>query len=282
MTLREYARTLKDKPVAEVTTDDVLAVLRPIWASKPETAARVRGRIEIILDVARARQMLPPHVPNVARWKGHLSILLPARKRETKTHHAAMPYGEVPAFVRFLRTLDTVGARALEFAILTAARSGEVRLATAAEFDLKGALWTVPADRMKSGRVHRVPLSPRAVEIARECIALDGAFVFPGRNPKSPISDMTLTMSLRRRSLPYTAHGFRSSFRDWVGDETTFQRELAEAALAHVIGDETEAAYRRGDALGKRRALMLAWAAFIDGPLSSRVVKFPLLPRQSR
>lgn len=281
-TLRTYCVVLRPKPVAEVTTDDVLTVLRPIWQAKPETASRVRGRIEIVLDAARARRLIPETMPNVARWKGHLDKLLPARRRDTKTHHAAMPHAEVPAFVAFLRTLDTIGARALEFAILTAARSGEVRLAAAAEFDLERALWTVPKERMKAGRIHRVPLPVRAVEIVRELRESfpDSRFVFPGRKPKTPISDMTLTMSLRRRSLEYTAHGFRSSFRDWIGDETNLPRELAEAALAHVIGDETEAAYRRGDALDKRREMMRAWAEFIDGPPSAKVVRFPRRPRR--
>lgn len=281
-TLKTYGAPIQAKPVAEVTTDDVLEILRPIWQAKPETAARVRGRIEIVLDAARARRLMPDSAPNVARWKGHLDKLLPPRRRETKTHHAAMPHGEVPAFVAFLRTVETVGARALEFAILTAARSGEVRMASAAEFDLERALWTIPKERMKSGRVHRVPLPLRAVEIVRELRDAfpDGRFVFPGRKPQSPISDMTLTMSLRRRSLEYTAHGFRSSFRDWVGDETHFPRELAEAALAHVISDETEAAYRRGDALDKRREMMRAWEEFIDGPLSAKVVRFPRQPRR--
>ncbi len=270
MTLAVYAKPIRSKPVSEITLDDVVAILRPMWHDKRETASRLRGRIEMVLDSAAARGLLTG--PNPARWKGGIKNILPA-KRPAQGHHEAMPWGEVPAFVAYLRSRDEIAARALEFTILTAARSGEVRLATPDEFDLDARLWTVPADRMKANRPHRVPLSPRAVEIVRECLELGGDFVFPGRRAKSPLSDMTLTMSLRRQGSKYTAHGFRSSFRDWVGDATSFPREVAEAALAHVIGDETEAAYRRGDALEKRRLLMSSWAAYLDGPATGKVVR---------
>lgn len=274
MTLREYAAPIRNKGVAEISTEDVLAVLSPLWADKRETASRLRGRIETVLDAERARGHIPPTVANPARWKGHLDKLLAARTRRERGHYAAMPWREVPAAVAALRGLESVSARALEFQILTAARSGEVRLATIGEFDLDAALWIVPADRMKAGRVHAVPLAARAVEIVREVRETfpSAPFVFPGRDFKRPLSDMTLTAFLRRRNPVYTAHGFRSSFRDWVWEATNFPRDLAEAALAHVLGDATEAAYRRGDALNRRRELMRAWAQFIGGDLGEQVV----------
>lgn len=274
MTLREYGRPIRAKPVHEVTTQDILAVLKPIWQATPETASRFRGRLEVILDAARARGHIPEATANPARWKGHLEHWLARRTRRSRGNYPAMPWREAPAFVAALRAEDSVSARALELSILTAARSGETRLAKADEFDLEAALWTVPADRMKAGRAHAVPLTPRAVEIVGELRAQfpTAPFVFPGRKPKTPISDMTLTMTLRRRKLPYVAHGFRSSFRDWVWEATNFPRELAEAALAHVVGDQTEAAYRRGDALERRREMMTAWANFIDGEHGASVV----------
>lgn len=279
MTLREYAKAIRKKPVNEISTADVLAVLKPIWREKPETASRLRGRLEMVLDAARALGHIPESTANPARWRGHLDKLLARRTRRSRGHFPAMPWRDVPAFVADLRLQDSISARALEFCILTAARSGETRLATIGEFQLDDALWTVPAERMKAGRAHVVPLPARAVEIVRE---LRGAFpmssfVFPGTRPKAPISDMSLTMYLRRRNLNYVTHGFRSSFRDWVWEATSFPRDLAEAALAHVLGDQTEAAYRRGDALERRRKLMQAWANFIEGAGSAAVV--PLRPR---
>jgi integrase len=263
-TLTNDAAALRTKPLAEIGTDDVLAVLRPIWQTKPETASRLRGRIERVLDAAIAQGLRSG--ANPARWRGHLKSILPApSKLKARGHHAAMPYTEVPAFMNSLRERPATAARALEFAILTAARTGEVLGATWSEIDLKAEVWTVPAKRMKAGKEHRVPLTGRALEILR---AMRGdqkkpeGYVFPGERRDQPLSSMALLMLLRRMNVTATAHGFRSSFRDWAGDKTHFHRDIAEAALAHVIGDKTEAAYRRSDALAKRRELMEAWSEF--------------------
>lgn len=260
-----YCTALREKAVSDVATDDVLAVLTPIWAEKNETASRVRGRIEAVLDAAKAKGLRTGENP--ARWKGHLALTLPKRQKLQRGHHAALPYADLPAFLRRLRLVRGMSSFALEFAILTAARSGEVRGARWSEIDTARAVWTVPAARMKAGREHRVPLSPRAIEILgqlREVKHEPDAFVFPGQRRGTQLSDMSLTALLRRLEVNATAHGFRSSFRDWAGDHTTFPREVAEAALAHAVGDATEAAYRRSDALEKRRALMLAWDAFLS------------------
>lgn len=268
MTLREYAKPIRKKALAEITTADVLAILEPIWQSKAETAGRLRGRIESILDAARAHGYIPDNAANPARWKGHLSHLLARRSRHARSHFPAMPWRDVPAFVATLRAEESISARALEFTVLTAARSGETRLATPAEFDLDAGIWIIPGDRMKAGKTHAVPLPPRAVEIVREVREAfpRSIYVFPSvRKPRTPLSDMTMSMFLRRRGLPYVAHGFRSSFRDWIWEATNFPRELAEAALAHIINNLTEAAYRRGGALDRRRELMTAWQAFLDG-----------------
>jgi integrase len=263
MTLTEYAASLRRKPVSEIATEDVLSVLKPIWTEKPETAARLRGRIERVLDAARAAGHRTGENP--ARWRGHLDHLLAKRQKLSRGHHAAMPYDEVPAFVVGLRDRPATAARALEFCILTAARSGEALAARWDEIDFDAKLWTVPAGRMKAAREHRVPLSDRAIAILREMEeGRTGEHVFPGQRSRRPLSNMAFEMLLRRVSSPYTAHGFRSSFRDWAGDKTTFPREVAEAALAHAIGNETEAAYRRSDALEKRRKLMDAWGAFLE------------------
>lgn len=265
MTLTTYAAPLRGLPASEIKTEDVLAVLKPLWGSKPETASRLRGRIERVLDAAKAKGFRSGENP--AAWRGHLSNLLPKRTKLSRGHHAAMAYTEVPHFVAQLRTKSATAARALEFAILTAARSGEVREATWAEFDLTAQTWTVPARRMKAGREHRVPLPSRAIEILQE-MALNGTepggYVFPGSRTGRPLSVMAMDMTLRRMNVDVTVHGFRSSFRDWAGEESHFPREIAEAALAHVVGDQTERAYRRGDALEKRRQLMAAWEEFVS------------------
>jgi len=268
MTLREYAKPIRGKPVGEVTTQDILGVLKPIWQSVPETASRLRGRLEVILDAARAAGHIPEAASNPARWRGHLDKLLARRTRRSRGHFAAMPWLDVPAFVAALRAESSISALALEFTILTGARSGETRLAAPAEFDLDAGVWIVPAARMKAGRAHAVPLTARVVEIVRELREAfpHSPFVFPSlRKPRAPVSDMTLTAFLRRRGLEFTTHGFRSSFRDWVWEATNFPRDLAEAALAHGLTDQTEAAYRRGGALERRRELMDAWANFIGG-----------------
>jgi integrase len=273
MTLGEYAAPLRDKAVDEIDTEAVLAVLQPLWQSVPETASRLRGRIEAVLDAARAQGHR--HGENPARWRGHLDHLLPKRQKLTRGHHAALPYGEVPAFVASLRDREAIAALALEFVILTAARSGEVLGARWSEFDLEAKVWTVPAARMKAGKAHRVPLSARAVAILQKLAeAKVGEFIFPGQKPGKPLSGMAMEMVLRRMKSDFvTVHGFRSSFRDWCGEETHFPGELAEAALAHVAGDETERAYRRGDALEKRRKLMEAWAGFCEPGVSGNVVR---------
>lgn len=265
MTLEVYGEPLRSKRVSLIDTEDVLRVLRPIWVSKPETASRLRGRIERVLDYAAARGWRSDNNP--ARWRGHLKSVLPPRVVLSRGHHAAMPYGDVPDFVARLQKAEAMAARALEFLVLTAARSGEVLNATWAEIDLEARLWTVPASRMKAAREHRVPLSDRAVAILKPLSeARVSEFVFPGQKPKRPLSATAMEMLLRRmKADQFTAHGFRSSFRDWAGDQTQFPREVAEAALAHRIGDATERAYRRADALEKRRALMDAWAAYCEG-----------------
>ncbi len=273
MTLTEYAKPIRDKLVSEVTTEDVLSVLKPIWSTKPETASRVRGRIERVLNAAKAQGHR--NGENPAAWRGHLANLLPKRHKLTRGHHAAMPYQDVPAFIARLRERDGVAALALEFVIICASRSGEVRGATWREFDLDAKVWTVPAGRMKAGREHRVPLSARAVTILKEMAKLGddpAGYVFPGSRRGKPLSVMALDMVLRRMGSDVTVHGFRSSFRDWCGEVSTFPREIAEAALAHVVGDQTERAYRRGDALEKRRALMIAWAGYIEPKGADKVV----------
>ncbi|ARQ01712.1 tyrosine-type recombinase/integrase [Pseudorhodoplanes sinuspersici] len=263
MTLREYAKPMRGRPIDAIDTDDVLGVLKPIWTSKNETAVRLRGRIEAILDAAKAKGLRSGENP--ARWRGHLDHLLPKRQKLTRGHHAALPFADIPTFMADLRSREGVAALALEFAILTAARSGEVRGARWDEFDFDKAIWTVPPERMKAGIVHRVPLSRRAVAIVQKLQeAKTSEFVFPGRNGKTPMSDMTLTAVLKRMKCAITAHGFRSSFRDWCGEATNFPREIAEAALAHTNKNEVEAAYRRGDALEKRRELMTAWTNYCE------------------
>ncbi len=275
MTLERYAAPLRSKPVDEIDTAAVLEALTPLWQRAPETASRLRGRIETVLDAARALGHIPQNEANPARWRGHLDKLLPKRPKLTRGHHAAMQYADVPAFVARLREREALAALALEFCILTAARSGEVLAARWVEIDLEKKLWTGPAARMKAGREHRIPLSPRAVEILEGLAEVKtGAFVFPGNREKRPLSNMAFAMLMRRMGVgELTAHGFRSAFRDWAGDVAHFPRELAEAALAHVIGDKAEQAYRRGDALEKRRKMMEAWALFCE-PKAGIVVAF--------
>lgn len=270
MTLREYAEPLRDKPVNAITTADVLAVLQPIWQRVPETASRVRGRIENVLDAAKVQGFRSGENP--AAWRGHLKLILPARKKLTRGHHAAMAIDRLPGFMAHLRAREAVAARCLEFAILTAARSGEALDARWSEIDVDAKIWTIPAVRMKATREHRVPLSDRAVTILQAMQLLrDGEFVFPGQRRGKPLSSMALEMVLRRMQVAdATVHGFRSTFRDWCGNRTSYPRELAEHALAHVIGDKAEQAYRRDDALERRRPMMVAWAAFCLLDITSR------------
>ena len=274
MTLRHYAAPLRRLAVEAVTTEDVLSVLRPLWGAKAETASRLRGRIERVLDAAKAHGLRSGENP--ARWRGHLDQLLPKRQRLTRGHHAAMPYDEVPGFVAKLRGRSGMASPALEFTILTAARSGEILSARWDEFDLVRGVWTIPATRMKAGREHRVPLSARALEIlATLGEARKNGFVFPGEKPGNQLSVTALEMVLRRMEIDNaTVHGFRSSFRDWAAECTNFANEVCEAALAHVIENKAEAAYRRGDLFEKRRKLMEAWAGFCTTLQSEKILAF--------
>lgn len=271
MTLDRYAAPLRPRPVDEIDTEAVLAVLQPLWQTRPETASRLRGRVEAVLDAARAKGHIPRNEANPARWKGHLDKLLPKRGTLSRGHHAALPYSDVPAFIAKLREKEAMAARALEFTILTAARSGEVLGARWEEINLAAKVWTVPANRMKAAREHRVPLSDRAADIIEELAeGKTSDCVFPGQRSARPLSSMALEIVLRRMNIEATTHGFRSSFRDWAGEATP--REIAEAALAHTIGDKAEQAYRRGDALDKRRKLMDAWASYCQPATPSNVV----------
>lgn len=272
-TLDAYAYpVLGPLPVAAIDVALVLRVVEPIWLTKRETASRVRGRIEAILDWCAVRGYR--HGDNPARWRGHLQKALPKRPKAVK-HHAALPLADLGAFMASLREVRGTAALALEFCILTATRTNETLGARWAEIDLDAAVWTIPAERMKANREHRVPLSRQAVALLRKVEPLATPrtrYVFPGADRKSPLSGMSMLMTLRRMKRPdgkpyaesVTVHGFRSVFRDWAADATRFPREVAEAALAHTLRDQTEAAYRRGDALAKRRQLMQAWADFAD------------------
>jgi integrase len=242
----------------------------PLWTVKPETAGRVRGRIESILDWATARGFRSGENP--ARWRGYLENLLPKKSKVRRVeHHAALPYPEIAAFIVELRGQEGIAARALEFAILTAARTGEVLGATWAEIDLEGRLWTVPAERMKAGREHRVPLSETALAILRAMAEVrSGKHVFPGARDSRPLSQMAMLMLLRRMGRDgLTVHGFRSAFSDWCAEQTAFPSEVREMALAHTVGDKVEAAYRRGDLFEKRRQLAAAWGRYCDTPMAA-------------
>ena len=267
-TLQTYAEpVIGSMLVRDVSAAHVVRVLEPIWTSKTETATRVRSRIELVLDFAAARGFREG--PNPARWRGNLDAAFPKASKVSKVqHHAALEVSVVGMFMQRLRVQSGMGARALEFAVLTAARSGEVRLATWSEVNLPAALWTVPAERMKAGREHRVPLSKPAIKLLR---GLPGGtardLVFPGM--RGPLSDMSLSAVLRRMDVKATVHGFRSTFRDWVSEFTSHSNEVAEMALAHAVGDKVEAAYRRGDLFEKRVSLMTDWAAFLANKESS-------------
>jgi integrase len=271
-TLTAHCQTIRSKRVSEIDTADVLKVLEPIWQSKNETASRLRGRIERVLDYARAKGWRLGENP--ALWRGHLRNILPKRQKLQRGHLAAMPYVEVPAFMNSVQDAQAMAARALEFTILTVGRSNEVLGAKWSEIDLDKKIWSVPKERMKAGEPHKVPLSGRAVDLLktlRETRTSD--YIFPGGKKGKPLSNMAMAMLMRRlKKGEFTVHGFRSAFRDWAGDETSFPREVAEAALAHRVGDETERAYRRADALEKRRKLMQAWAGYLDRTASGNVI----------
>ena len=261
--------------VRDVELAHILVVLEPIWTDKTETATRLRGRIEQVLDWATARGYRDGLNP--ARWRGHLDkLLVRPSKVAGVEHHAALPFTEIGDFMQRLGDAKGTGARALEFAILTAARSGEVRGATWAEIDLKTAVWMVPGNRMKMGREHRVPLSPPVIALLNALPRMVGTdLLFPAPRGGA-LSDMTLSAVVRRMKVAAVPHGFRSTFRDWASERTNYPRDVAEMALAHAIGDKVEAAYRRGDLFEKRRRLMADWATFCsrtqprDGVVSIR------------
>jgi integrase len=275
---RQWLATLKvyafpkfgDWSVADVDAAAVRDALAAIWLTKPETARRLRQRIRTVIDWA------------VAKGYRDATLAMPVidkalpRQRAKVRHYAALPYAELPEFMSELRARASMGRLALEAAILTAARSGEIRLATWDELDLKAATWTIPAERMKAGREHVVPLSKQAVALFERMKAhrrSDSKLLFPGQKRGKPLSDMTLTKALRDMGRDVTAHGFRSTFRDWVAEQTTWPADLAEAALAHVISDKTVAAYQRGSMLEKRHQLMAAWADYCDGAGGGKVVR---------
>ncbi|MGE0106499.1 MAG: tyrosine-type recombinase/integrase [Thiomonas sp.] len=248
--------------MAEVTTADVLAVLRAIWSDKHETATRVRQRIEAVLSAAKARGLRSGENP--AAWRGHLDAVLPTiSKRRRVEHHPAMAWADLPAFMAELRQRSSMSAWALQFTILTACRTGEVIGAQWPEIDLDAGLWTIPANRMKAQREHRVPLTPAVVDLLRALPRQDGGAVFWGAR-KPAISNMAMLELLRGMRPGLTVHGFRSAFRDWAAESTSFPSEVVEMALAHTIANQVEAAYRRGDLLEKRRELMQAWADYLD------------------
>jgi integrase len=276
-----YCKHLRPMKVSQITTDDVLKVLRPHWSTKSETAKRLMGRIERVLAFAKVKGWRTGDNP--AAWRGNLDALLPKRKKLiARGHHAAMRYEDVPAFMKSLRAQRGVSSRALEFIILTATRSGETRNATWHEFNLDAALWTIPAGRMKAGKEHAVPLSKPALAIIRslhdeshDASRNSGTdYVFPGYKGK-PLSDMAFKSLMKRMKVEgITTHGFRSSFRDWAGNKTDAPREVAEHALAHIVGNAVENAYRRSTALDKRRKLMDKWAGHLSTVQSGNVVKF--------
>jgi integrase len=262
-TLKSFAKPLFDVPIDRITTEQILGVLQPIWLTKAETASRLRGRIERVLDAAKAKGLRSGENP--AQGRGHLDLLLPKRSKASVKHHPALPFAKIKTFMTSLSKRPAVAARALEFLILTAARSGEVRGMTWGEVNLEDKLWTVPAERMKAEAVHEVPLSEAAVAIL-EAVKEDGLkptdIVFPAPRGGA-LSDMALSQLLKRmKHGDITVHGFRSTFRDWAGEKTQFGREEVEMALAHTVASSVERAYRRGRALEKRRELMSAWATF--------------------
>ena len=271
-TLTTYCAPIWQTPVPEVDTAGVLKCLSPIWQAKAETASRVRGRIERVLDAAKAKGLFRGENP--ARWKGHLAATLPKQDGLTRGHHAALAYDALPAFMAELRACDGVSALCLEFTILTAARSGEALNATWAEIDLDAGVWTVPASRMKARKEHRVPLTGRAKTVLATMAALrSGDHVFAGQKPGKPLSVMALAMVLRRMGRDeITVHGFRSAFSDWASEVSHFSTETREACLAHTIANKAEAAYRRGDQFEKRRVMLESWAQWCEPQAAANVV----------
>ena len=267
-TLEQYAYPkIGAMSVTDIDVDDVIRCIEPIWKSIPETANRVRGRIEAILGYATVRKFRTGDNP--ARWRGHLATLLPAKGKLRETaHHAALPYADMPAFMADLRKRTTLSARALEFTILTAARTGEVNGATWEEVDLKAKKWAIPASRMKSGREHAVPLCDRALAILKS--------LKHQRGPVFGLSNIAMLETLQIMRPGMTTHGMRSTFRDWAAERTNFPREVCEQALAHTISNSVEKAYRRGDLFEKRRRLMTQWADYCSKPAQSGEVVVPI------
>jgi integrase len=258
-------QAINDLPVSAINTGLVLKALEPTWATTPETASRCRSRIELVLDWAKVRGYRDGENP--ARWRGHLDKILPARAKVQRVeHHPAIPYVEMPEFMSALRARDGVSARALEFAIMTAARSGEVIGAKWTEIDLEARLWTIPGERMKAGREHRIPLSEPALAIL-EALPRESDFVFLGGRVRRPLSDRAMLDIVHAIcGAGATVHGFRSSFRDWAAEQTSYPHELCEIALAHAVGNKVDAAYRRSDMMERRRRLMQDWATYCEQP----------------
>lgn len=264
MTLQDYAKPLHDLPVDQIAIGDVKACLMTHWQDRPVTADRLRGRVQAVIDYGIAHGWRTAHNP--ARWQGLLDKVMPPRRKSSRGHHAALAYADAPVMAKALRKSVGTAARAVEFLMLTAARSGEARFATFDEIDFEARTWTVPADRMKADKEHVVPLTDRAVDILQAMRQRStSSLVFAGAVNDRPISDTAMTKALRLASpdKAATLHGLRSTFRDWCGDQTTFPRDVAEAALAHAVSDKTEAAYRRGTAFDKRRELMTAWENYL-------------------
>lgn len=256
-----------DKHIKDVSMSDVIDAIEPEWTTKNETLVRVRNRIEIVINWAVARGYRPQGL-NPAAWRGNLDNALPKPSKVNKRqHHPALSIDSVHGFMSRLREVEGTSPKCLEFVVLTACRSGEARLATWAEFDLTGAVWSIPGERMKSGRPHRVPMSPQVLKMLKALPKFEGTeLVFPGRDVIKPLSDMSLTAIMRRMKLNAVPHGFRSTFSDWCAERTAYPAEVREMALAHAIGSDTEAAYRRGDLFDKRRRLMQDWAKFVETP----------------
>jgi integrase len=274
-TLEQYAYPVIGKlHVKDVALPHILKILEPIWKSKTETASRLRGRIENVLDWAAVHKYREGENP--AKWKGHLDKILPMPSKISKVeHHDALPYSEIGSFMAELQKREGYGARCLEFAILTAARSGEARGAKWDEIDLDKAIWTIPAGRMKAGKEHRVPLSKAALDLLEAIPRTESEFVFPS-SKGAMLSDMTLSALLKRMDVDAVPHGFRSTFRDWAAEQTAYPREVAEQSLAHGLKDKVEAAYQRGDLFEKRKRLMADWAKYCNSPSAKSAEVFPI------
>jgi integrase len=275
-TLTDYCGPIRGLPVDQIATADVLAVLKPLWSRAPETASRLRGRIQAVIEAARALGHIAEDKANPARWKGHLDHLLaPPKKLGVRGHHKAMPYDQLPEFVSRLRASDNMAALALEFLIVTATRTSETINATWQEFDLQAAVWSIPPGRMKTNDAFSVPLSARALAIlaeARRAARKEPSFVFLGVRPRQPLSSMALAMLMRRMGAEATPHGFRTSFRTWASDVAHTPFEVAEAALSHRVGSAVSRAYARSDMLERRRPLMESWSRYVDGEADDKVV----------